>query len=61
MLDVKIDTQGKVSDVRVVKALAPELDAAAADAMRASTFRPGMKDGTPVPVKVTITVAFRLK
>jgi len=60
-LDVTIDTAGKASDVRVVKALAPELDAAAADAMRASTFRPGMKDGTPVPVKVTITVAFRLE
>ena len=60
-LEVTIDTAGKVSDVRVVKPLAPELDAAAADAMRASTFRPGMKDGTPVPVRVTITVAFRLK
>jgi TonB family protein len=60
-LEVTIDGHGKVSDVRVVQALAPELDAAAADAMRASTFRPGMKDGTPVPVKVTITVQFRLK
>ena len=39
-LEVAIDTAGKVSDVRVVKALEPELDAAAADAMRASTFRP---------------------
>jgi TonB family protein len=60
-LDVTIDPEGKVTDVRVVQPLAPELDAAATAAIRASTFRPGMKDGKPVPVKVTLTVAFRLK
>jgi protein TonB len=60
-LEVTIDEQGKVTDTHVVKPLAPELDAAAAAAVGASTFRPGMKDGRPVPVKVTITVAFRLK
>jgi TonB family protein len=60
-LDVSIDEQGKVTGTRVVKPLAPELDAAAAAALGASTFRPGMKDGRPVPVTVTITVAFRLK
>lgn len=60
-LDVTIDEQGKVTDTQVAKPLAPELDAAAAAAVAASTFRPGMKDGRPVPVTVTITVAFRLK
>ena len=60
-LEVTIDEQGKVTSTRVVKPLAPELDAAAAAALGASTFRPGMKDGRPVPVTVTITVAFRLK
>ena len=50
-----------MTGTRVVKPLAPELDAAAAAALGASTFRPGMKDGRPVPVTVTITVAFRLK
>ena len=61
VMDVLIDAQGKVSDVAVVKKLADELDAAATAAIKASTFRPGLKDGKPVPVKVTITVAFRLK
>ena len=61
VMDVVIDAQGKVSDVTVVKKLADELDAAATAALKASTFRPGLKDGKPVPVKVTITVAFRLK
>jgi TonB family protein len=60
-VEVAIDEQGKVTDTRVVKPLSPELDAAAAAAVAASTFRPGMKDGRPVPVKITITVAFRLK
>ena len=61
VMDVLIDAQGKVSDVTVVKKLADELDAAATAAIKASTFRPGLKDGKPVPVKVTITVTFRLK
>ena len=61
VMDVVIDAQGKVSDVAVVKKLADELDAAATAAIKASTFRPGLKDGKPVPVKVTITVTFRLK
>jgi D-alanyl-D-alanine endopeptidase (penicillin-binding protein 7) len=61
VMDVLIDAQGKVSDVTVVKKLADELDAAATAAIKDSTFRPGLKDGKPVPVKVTITVAFRLK
>jgi bla regulator protein blaR1 len=61
VMDVVIDAQGKVSDVKVVKKLADELDAAATAAVRASTFRPGTKDGKPVPVKVTMTIAFRLK
>ena len=60
-LEVTIDEQGKVTGTHVVKPLAPELDAAAAAAIAASTFRPGMKDGRPVPVTVTLTVAFRLK
>lgn len=61
VMDVVIDAQGKVTDVTVVKKLADELDAAATAAIKASTFRPGTKDGKPVPVKVTMTVAFRLK
>jgi TonB family protein len=60
-VEATIDAQGKVTETRVVQPLAPELDAAAAAAIRASTFRPGMKDGKPVPVKVTITVRFALK
>ena len=59
-VEATVDPTGHVTDVRVTKSV-PMLDAAAVAAAKASTFRPGIKDGTPVPVVVTLTFAFRLK
>jgi TonB family protein len=60
-LEADIDATGHVSDARVTRSDARELDEAAITAVRGSTFRPGMKDGRPVPVKTTITMRFALK
>lgn len=60
-VEVTIDAAGQVSSTRVVKATTPAMGEAAAAALRQSTFVPGMRDGTPVPVTVTIAVRFALK
>jgi TonB family protein len=49
---------GSVSDIRVVKSLDPDLDQQAIKAARQWRFAPGMKDGKPVPVRVTLEMTF---
>jgi TonB family protein len=60
-VEVTIDAEGHVSGTRVIKATTPAMGEAAAVALGQSTFVPGMRDGTPVPVTVTIAVRFALK
>lgn len=55
-----IDTEGKVTYPRVTKSL-PVLNQAALDAVQQWTFKPGTRDGQPVPVDVTLTVEFLLR
>lgn len=54
---------GDVGDVTVISSLDEEhgLDQQAINAARQWTFRPGTKDGNPVPVEVTIEFRFTLK
>ena len=59
--EVSIDKNGRVSDVQIVKSPMPSMAEATVTALKASSFRPGMKDGTPVPVQVTMTVRFKLQ
>lgn len=47
-----IDANGNVTDVHVIQSLHPELDKAAADALRSTTFQPGTRNGQPVPVQI---------
>jgi periplasmic protein TonB len=49
---------GVPSAVRVVRSLDPALDLEATKAVRQWRFKPGMKDGKPVPVLVTIELTF---
>jgi TonB family protein len=56
-IEATIDTDGKVSDARVVKSV-PLLDAAALDAVRQWEYKPSMVGGKPVPVVVTVNVNF---
>ena len=60
-VEATLDATGHVTAARVVQPLAPDLDQAALDAVRASTFRPGMRNGEPVPVTITMTMRFKLE
>lgn len=48
-------------DVRVTKSLDPDLDQQAIKAVRQWRFKPGTRDGQPVPVEVNIEMTFTLR
>ena len=52
---------GTVGDVTVKKSLDPDLDAEAIRAAKQWKFKPGTKDGQPVPVEVSIELSFTLR
>ena len=60
-VEVIVQTDGTVSDARVVKSLDRVfgLDEAAVKAAMAWRFRPGMKDGTPVRIRVIVELEFK--
>lgn len=58
-LEVVVGADGSPDDVRVTTSLHPDLDQAAMASARKWRFTPGMKDGTPVPVIVTMEVGFK--
>lgn len=62
MVDFIIDKDGKVTDVRVVKGVSPELDAEAVKVVSASPkWKPGRLAGDKVRVSMNIPVEFRLE
>ena len=60
VLYVVVDEKGNPRDLKVVRPLGLGLDQKAIEAVQKWKFRPGMKDGHPVPVQATIEVNFRL-
>jgi TonB family protein len=60
VLAVVVDANGNPQNLRVVKSLGLGLDQKAIEAVEKWRFKPGMKDGKPVPVAATIEVNFRL-
>jgi protein TonB len=62
-VEAVVGTDGTVGEVRVVKSLDKEygLDQAAIDAVKGWQFKPGRKDGQPVPVLVTIDLSFKVR
>lgn len=60
LLSVVVDTEGKARDIHVVKSLGMGLDEKAVEAVQKWKFRPAMKGSTPVNVRATIEVNFRL-
>ncbi|HEX7086744.1 MAG TPA: M56 family metallopeptidase [Vicinamibacterales bacterium] len=59
ILEARIDENGRVSHARVLKSI-PLLDQAALDAVQQWEFQPTLMNGAPVPVIMTVTIAFHL-
>jgi len=55
-----VDVDGLVRNVRIVRSLGLGLDEKAVEAVKQWKFKPGTKDGKPVPVAASIEVTFRL-
>jgi TonB family protein len=55
-----VNEEGKPESLRVVRPLGLGLDEEALKAVARWRFKPGMKDGKPVPVSAKIEVSFRL-
>lgn len=60
VLKVIVDPSGRVVNPVVVQSLGLGLDEKAIEAVKKWRFRPGYKDGKPVPVFADIEVSFRL-
>jgi TonB family protein len=54
-----VNTDGKPEQVHVVKSLGPEFDKNAVAAVEQYRFRPALRNGKPLPVKVNVEVSFR--
>ena len=61
VLTMVVNTEGRADDIKVTQSLDPGLDVNAIGAVSQWRFKPGMKDGQPVDVAVTIEVHFRLQ
>lgn len=60
VVSVIVDELGRPRNVRVQRSLGLGLDQKAVEAVSQWKFKPGLKDGKPVPVFATIEVNFRL-
>lgn len=60
VLWIVVDVQGNVTDARVVRPLGLGLDEKALETVKTWKFKPALRNGTPVPVRVMVEVSFRL-
>jgi TonB family protein len=60
IIEATIGADGKVIDAAVLRSV-PMLDQAALDAVKQWEFSPTLLNGKPVPVKMTVTVNFKLQ
>jgi protein TonB len=61
IIEAIINTNGDVTDVRVLKPLPLGLDQSALEAVKRWRFKPGTLNGQPVPVIYNLTINFRLQ
>ena len=55
-----VDVDGSTHSIDVIKSLHPLCDSAAVRAVRLTTFTPGVQNGVPVPVRMSLPVVFRI-
>jgi protein TonB len=60
LLQLVVDENGVPQEIKVVRSLGLGLDQKAIEAVQKWRFKPGLKDGKPVPVSANIEVNFRL-
>ena len=60
VLGLIVGADGKPRDIRVIRKLGMGLDEKAVVAVSQWTFAPATKDGTPVPVQISVQVSFKL-
>ena len=60
-LECVVQPDGAIGEARVTKSLNPDLDEEAIKAVKQWRFKPGRKDGKPVPVRITLEVTFTLR
>lgn len=60
-LECVVQADGTVGDVKVTKSLHEGLDQEAIKALRQWRFKPGVKDGKAVPVRITAELTFSLR
>jgi TonB family protein len=60
VLGVRVDTQGRVTEIKVLKSI-PLLSKAAVDAVRQWIYEPFIQDGKPTPVVFSVNVVFKLR
>jgi len=58
VLSVIVETNGKTSNIHVLKPLSVGQDRLATEAVKKWKFKPGMKDGKPVAVKIAVEVRY---
>ena len=61
ILEATIAPDGTTRDITVLRALEPDLNAAAVEAVRGWKFTPTLLNGVEVPVIMTVTVQFKLE
>ncbi len=60
VLALTVGTDGRAHDIHVARSLGLGLDEKAIEAVKAWTFKPGEKNGTPVAVSINVEVEFHL-
>jgi TonB family protein len=60
IMEARVDEQGNVSDVRVLRSI-PLLDQAAIDSVKQWQYDPTLLNGSPIAVIMTVTVNFTLR
>jgi TonB family protein len=60
-LECVVNTDGAIGDVEVTTSLDAGLDQEAIKAVKQWRFKPGTKDGKPVPVLITLEMTFTLR